>query len=263
MKFIGGTLVARTLFEDLYRKELLCMPYTDAWMKKNSKKLGWNYRLFCEIRNRRPTDQGLVFIDTSALHGESLKNLIDVLPAFETIFKTDSIINPDCVIINLKTQKMILFGLGRKDQIFALIHADGSFQHVSSQIYYNHINGDFETIGNLGEIAIDPTYRYLQELCGDWFELINNSYNALETFGLANFEYMCLPGSVHEVECLLDEIPNAEGKYELDGEEFSPADLRQMLFDYENLSIKCVKSLAYLQVLFPKMEHSELATGAY
>jgi len=263
MEFIGGTVAARKLFGELASDGLLCMPYTDAWMKKNAKALGVDYKRFREWSNRYPNDQGLVFIDASRFYGARLQALIDVLPAFGTVFKEDSIINPDFIVLNLKTQKMILFGLGRKDQVFAQIYVDGSFQFVSPQTYDNFINQNFETVDDEGEIAIDPTYRYLQEMCGDWFEIIDNTYNALEAFGTANFEYMSLPASRHELECLIDEEPNAEGVYDLDGEEMSADQVRDLLDEYERLDEKAMKNLRYLQVLFPKVEQGELGTGAY
>jgi len=263
MKFIGGTAAARKLFEDLHSEGLLCMPYTDAWMKKNAKALGGDYKQFREWSSRYPNDQGLVFIDASRFYGDRLQGLIDVLPAFGTVFSEDSIVNPDFIVLNLKTQKMILFGLGRRDQVFARIYVDGKFEYVSPQTYDNSINQNFETVDDEGEIAVDPTYRYLQEMCDDWFEIIDNTYNALEAFGAANFEYMSLPSNEWEVECALKEKPNADGMYDLDGDEISVEGLRDVYADYRRLGAKCAKNLSYLQVLFPKVEQGELGTGAY
>jgi len=264
MKFIGGTAAARKLFEDLHSEGLLCMPYTDAWMKKNAKAIGRDYKQFRKWSSHYPNDQGLVFIDASRFYGDRLQGLIDVLPAFGTVFREDiRIVNPDFIVLNLKTQKMILFGLGRKDRIYGLIYVEGQFEYVSQPTYDNYINQNFETVDDEGEIAIDPTYRYLQEMCGDWSEIIDNTYNALEAFGAANFEYMSLPASRYELECLLDEEPNAEGVYDLDGEEMSSDQVRDLLDEYERLDEKCIKNLRYLQILFPKIEQGELGTGAY
>lgn len=263
MEFIGGTAAARKLFGELASEGLLCMPYTDAWMKKNAKALGEDYKQFRKFSNQYPTDQGLVFIDASRFYGDRLKQLIKVLPAFGTVFREGlTMTNPDFIVLNLKTQKMILFGLGRKDQVFAQIYVDGSFQHVSAQTYDNYINQHFERDDD-SNVAVDPTYRYLQELSGDCFEIVDNTYNALEAFGVANYERMCLPSNRDEVEYSLREAPNAEGMYELDDQEISAEELRHALDEYDRLEAKCEKNLSFLQVLFPNIEHGELATGAY
>ena len=263
MKFIGGTAATRKIFEDLANDGLLCMPYTDQWMKENAEKLDEDYESFLKSSEGYSNDQGLVFIDASQLHGKRLRELIEVFPAFGGVFKEESTMtNPDFIVINLKTQKMILFGLGHRDQIFILIHIDGTFEYVSTSTYDDYINQDFETDDET-EIAIDPTYRYLQELCCDLFDIVDNTYNSLEAFGIANFEYMSLPANRDEIEFLLQDDPNSDGIYELDGDEMSEDDLREILDDYERLGDKCAQNLADLQVLFPKVEHSELATGAY
>lgn len=263
MKFIGGTAAARKLFEALASDGLLCMPYTDQWMKENAEKLDEDYELFLTSGKNYRNDEGLVFIDASRLHGERLRELINVLPAFGSIFRQDSTMtNPDFIVINLKTQKMILFGLGRKDRIHVRTYVDGEFLPVSTSTYDDYINQSFETDDDT-EVAIDPTFRYLQDLCDDFFEIIDNTYSALEAFGIASFEYMSLPANRDEIESLLDDEPSAGGMYELDGDEMSKDDLREILDDYERLGDKCDENLRYLQVIFPKVEHSELATGAY
>lgn len=263
MKFIGGTAAARKLFEALANDGLLCMPYTDQWMKDNAENLDEDYDSFLDPGDNYINDQGLVFIDASGLHGERLRELINVFPAFGGVFSEESTMtNPDFMIINLKTKKMILFGLGHRDQIHAHIFVDDKFLPVSTSTYDDYINQSFERDDDT-DIAIDPTFRYLQDLCNDLFEIIDNTYMALEAFGNANFEYMSLPANRDEIESLLDNEPNADGMYELDGDEMSEADLRETLDDYERLGDKCAENLAYLQVLFPKVEHSELATGAY
>ena len=48
MKFIGGTAAARKLFEELHQDGLLCIPYTDAWMKKNAKSLDTTFKEYQE-----------------------------------------------------------------------------------------------------------------------------------------------------------------------------------------------------------------------
>ncbi len=263
MKFIGGTAAARKLFEDLVSDGLLCMPYTDQWMKANAEKLDEDYEHFLTSGKNYRNDEGVVFIDASQLNSKRLRELIKVFPAFGGVFREESTMtNPDFIVINLKTQKMILFGLGRRDQIHVHIYVDGEFQPVLPSTYDDYINQSFETDDDT-DIAVDPTFHYLQDLCDDFFEIIDNTYTALEAFGIASFEYMSLPANRYEIESLLDEEPNADGMYELDGDEMSEDDLREILDDYERLGDKCAENLAYLQVLFPKVEHSELATGAY
>ena len=63
MKFIGGTAAARKLFEALASDGLLCMPYTDQWMKENAEKLDEDYELFLTSGKNYRNDEGLVFID--------------------------------------------------------------------------------------------------------------------------------------------------------------------------------------------------------
>ena len=54
MKFIGGTAAARKLFEDLANDGLLCMPYTDKWMKENAEKLNEDYESFLKLSEGYP-----------------------------------------------------------------------------------------------------------------------------------------------------------------------------------------------------------------
>jgi hypothetical protein len=264
MKFIGGTAAARKLFEELHQDGLLCMPYTDAWMKKNAKSLDTTYKDYKDDIGRHPELQGLAFIDTSRFHGDRLDALIDVFPAFSQIYRRDeTMVNPDFIVLNLLTQKMIVFGLGRKDRVFTHIYRNGRFESVAGSTYDDYINQSFETVDDEGDIAVDPVFRYLQLLCSDPNELIDETYNSLEAFGIANFEYMSLPSNIDEIDGALREGPNADGVYEIDGEEMSEGKLEDLQSQHEELQAKCNRRLAFLQILFPKVEQGELATGAY
>ena len=256
MNFVGGTSAVRTFFEELAKDSLLVSPYTDKWIKTNYKKSK-------PIPN---VDNGeIIFIDASRFYGERLAKLLKIFPKFSSGFSTEyTITNTDFIAINLKTQQIILMGLGRKDQIHVRIYRDGKFEYLNYSEVEEFVNADFETISASYKTAKSLNHQYLQKFCElDRFCLVVDLFESLYYFGVSSFEFANLPHSMMDIDEARGNGPNEDGMFEIDGEELSEEDLDELERSYEEAANDCTNHIRDIQQLFPKIDVGDLITGAY
>lgn len=256
MNFVGGTLAVRTFFEELAKDGLLVSPYTDKWIKANSQ----NIKVIPNVNNGE-----IIFIDASKFYGERLAKLLKIFPKFSSGFSTDYLTtNTDFIVINLRTQQIILMGLGRKDRIHICIYRDGKFDFLDYDEVEEFVNDDFEAISEIDKTAKSLNIHYLQKFCElDRFRLVANLFESLYYFGLSRFEFECLPGSYMDIDEARANGANEDGMFELDGEMISEADLDELVAKYEEAVNDTKFHITNIQKLFPMVEEGELATGAY
>lgn len=256
MNFVGGTSAVRTFFEELAKEGLLISPYTDKWIKAN-------YKTNKPIQN---VDNGeIIFIDASRFYGERLAKLLKIFPKFSSGFSTEyTTTNTDFIAINLRTQQIILMGLGRKDQIHVHIYRDGKFDYLDYDEVEEFVNDDFETISESDKTAKSGNLQYLQKFCElDRFRLVPDLFESLYYFGLSSFEFASLPHSIMDIDEARENGANEDGMFELDGEEFSEDDLDEFEQDNEDAANDCTSHIRKIQQLFPKIDEGDLITGAY
>ena len=256
MNFVGGTSAVRTFFEELAKDSLLVSPYTDKWIKTN-------YKQSKPIPN---VDNGeIIFIDASRFYGERLAKLLKIFPKFSSGFSTEyTITNTDFIAINLKTQQIILMGLGRKDQIHVRIYRDGKFEYLNYSEVEEFVNADFETISASDKTAKSLNHQYLQKFCElDRFCLVVDLFESLYYFGVSSFEFANLPHSMMDIDEARGNGPNEDGMFEIDGEELSEEDLDELERSYEEAANDCTNHIRDIQQLFPKIDVGDLITGAY
>jgi len=256
MNFVGGTSAVRTFFEELAKDSLLVSPYTDKWIKVNSK-------------NNKPipnVDNGeIIFINASRIYGDRLTKLLKIFPKFSSGFSTEyTSTNTDFIAINLRTQQIILMGLGRKDQIHVHIYRQGKFDHLDYDEVEEFVNDDFETISESDKTAKSLNIQYLQNFCElDRFRLVPDLLESLYYFGLSSFEFASFPHSIMDIDAARENGPNEDGMFEMDGEEFSEDDLDEFEHDNEEAANDCTSHIRKIQLLFPKVDEGDLITGAY
>jgi hypothetical protein len=256
MNFVGGTSAVRTFFEELAKDSLLVSPYTDKWIKTNFKKSKPNPKL----------DNGeIIFINASRFYGERLAKLLKIFPKFSSGFSTEyTITNTDFIAINLRTQQIILMGLGRRDQIHVRIYHDGKFEYVNYSEVEEFVNDDFETISESDKTAKSLNHQYLQKFCElDRFCLVVDLFESLYYFGVSSFEFANLPHSMMDIDEARGNGPNEDGIFEIDGEELSEEDLDELESSYEEAANDCKSHIRKIQLLFPKIDEGDLITGAY
>ena len=256
MNFVGGTSAVRTFFEELAKEGLLISPYTDKWIKAN-------YKTNKPIQN---VDNGeIIFIDTSRFYGERLAKLLKIFPKLSSGFSTEyTTTNTDFIAINLRTQQIILMGLGRKDQIHVHIYRDGKFDYLDYDEVEEFVNDDFETISESDKTAKSGNLQYLQKFCElDRFRLVPDLFESLYYFGLSSFEFANLPHSIMDIDAARENGAHEDGMFELDGEEFSEDDLDEFEQDNEDAANDCTSDIRKIQQLFPKIDEGDLITGAY
>ena len=256
MNFVGGTSAVRTFFEELAKEGLLISPYTDKWIKANYK-------------NTKPiphVDNGeIIFIDASRFYGERLAKLLKIFPKFSSGFATEyTSTNTDFIAINLKTQQIILMGLGLSDRIHVHIYRDGKFESVDYDEVEEFVNDDFETISASDKTAKSLNHQYLQKFCElDRFRLVADLFESLYYFGLSSFEFANLPHSMMDIDEARGNGPNEDGMFEIDGDELSEEDLDELEGSYEEAAYDCTSHIRKIQLLFPKIDEGDLITGAY
>lgn len=256
MNFVGGTSAVRTCFEELAKEGLLISPYTDKWIKAN-------YKTNKPIQN---VDNGeIIFIDASRFYGERLAKLLKIFPKFSSGFSTEyTTTNTDFIAINLRTQQIILMGLGRKDQIHVHIYRDGKFDYLDYDEVEEFVNDDFETISESDKTAKSGNLQYLQKFCElDRFRLVPDLFESLYYFGLSSFEFANLPHSMMDIDEARGNGPNEDGMFEIDGDELSEEDLDELEGSYEEAAYDCTSHIRKIQLLFPKIDEGDLITGAY
>ena len=256
MNFVGGTSAVRTFFQELAKDSLLVSPYTDKWIKTNYKKSK-------PISN---LDNGeIIFINASRIYGERLAQLLKIFPKFSSGFSTEyTITNTDFIAINLRTQQIILMGLGRRDQIHARIYRDGKFEYVNYSEVEEFVNDDYETISESDKTAKSLNHQYLQKFCElDRFSLVADLFESLYYFGVSSFEFANLPHSMMDIDEARGNGPNEDGMFEIDGEELSEEDLDELERSYEEAANDCTNHIRDIQQLFPKIDVGDLITGAY
>lgn len=256
MNFVGGTSAVRTFFEELAKEGLLISPYTDKWIKAN-------YKTNKPIQN---VDNGeIIFIDASRFYGERLAKLLKIFPKFSSGFSTEhTTTNTDFIAINLRTQQIILMGLGRKDQIHVHIYRDGKFDYFNYNEVEEFVNDDFETISESDKTAKSRNLQYLQKFCElDRFRLVADLFESLYYFGLSSFEFANLPHSMMDIDEARGNGPNEDGMFEIDGDELSEEDLDELEGSYEEAAYDCTSHIRKIQLLFPKIDEGDLITGAY
>ena len=256
MNFVGGTSAVRTFFEELAKEGLLISPYTDKWIKAN-------YKTNKPIQN---VDNGeIIFIDASRFYGERLAKLLKIFPKFSSGFATEyTSTNTDFIAINLKTQQIILMGLGLSDRIHVHIYRDGKFESVDYDEVEEFVNDDFETISASDKTAKSLNHQYLQKFCElDRFRLVADLFESLYYFGLSSFEFANLPHSMMDIDEARGNGPNEDGMFEIDGDELSEEDLDELEGSYEEAAYDCTSHIRKIQLLFPKIDEGDLITGAY
>ena len=256
MNFVGGTSAVRTFFEELAKDSLLVSPYTVKWIKTNYKKSK-------PIPN---VDNGeIIFIDASRFYGERLAKLLKIFPKFSSGFATEqTMTNTDFIAINLRTQQIILMGLGRKDQIHVHIYRDGIFDYLDYDEVEEFVNDDFETISESDKTAKSRNLQYLQKFCElDRFRLVADLFESLYYFGLSSFEFANLPHSMMDIDEARGNGPNEDGMLEINGEELSEEDLDELERSYEEAANDCKSHIRKIQLLFSKIDEGDLITGAY
>lgn len=256
MNFVGGTSAVRTFFKELAKDSLLISPYTDKWIRANYK----NSKAIPNVDNGE-----IIFIDASRFYGERLAELLRIFPKFSSGFSTEyTTTNTDFIAINLRTQQIILMGLGRKDRIHIRIFRNEKFDYVDYAEVEEFINDDFETISKSDKTAKSLNHQYLQKFCElDRLRLVADLFESLYYFGLSRFEFECLPGSYIDIDEARFNGANEDGMFELDGEMLSETELDELEQQYEEAGNDTKFHITNIRKLFPMVEEGELATGAY
>jgi hypothetical protein len=272
MKFENGAAKVNEYLKYLAAKGLLVSPLTNQWLKANAKKLSLNYDHYQKIGRTKDLNGELLVIDCSRFDKDEVQKICSIFSAFKLVFDPDfSIVNPDLILINLKSKKILVFRLGRKNRIGIQALIGEKFEDISTDQFDSYINYDFEyefdgdEDDDPGEgVAKDPKIRYLQEFGEiDFCEITDNLYNALEGLGINAFRYASLIGNQYEVDCADDDGPDNQGNYTVDDESLTGEEFMNLKNEYKEFSEKGEKHLGYLKIFFPHLEWSDICSGAF
>ena len=265
-KFTGGTPTALKLFSALDRREIVVSPYTDSWLSKNANAIGINFEEYKSWKGGLENLADIVFIDLVSMDTEEINELLTLYPPLRETYSSDQqmiMVNPDFLIINLKSQQILLVGLGRHDGVHTKALVDGEWVWIEESQYANYINQSFEKDDDRGE-AVDHPFIFLEKFCeGDDLELVDQFWEALRNFGEYSFRFQSLPGSIQEIEDARQDGMDAEGYYTVDGENLTQEELDEVSEEYSQCEKGMSDAATFIQLFFPQLDAYELITGAY
>lgn len=236
---------ARELFEELKREKLLVDVYSQEWFDTRDEDGDFPRCLLSNLEGEYSPEylNHLLIIHLDQYKDEYNERLVSAIPCLSEVIN-ESYHKPDFLFINLKLNKILCVGLGRKNQIFVI---DGETnQSVNA---FGITSGDEEFIHEFTKY--------------DHLEVVSDLINALDSLGEAFFAFDSLPSNPDEIYGALQSEPDEEGYYHLewDDESYTKEDLEGFLAEQEQQLEIMKESENIIHIFFP--EAYEFNTGDY
>lgn len=195
--------------------------------------------------NLKPKNHLLfIFVD------EYKKDLIDKLLATYPLLvkRFEGFHKPDFLMLNLYTKQMLCIGFGRKNQIFAYDPA-----------YEPHI--EFFGLTGIGDGG-----KYIDKFTEhDCYDAVSDFAQALDTLSQAMYDWDHLPANPDDISMILDEGPNEDGTYSVDGydEGCTEEEMNVFLSEFDDAQRRDDEAMKVIRIFFPAPDYMELNTGDY
>lgn len=260
MPYTGGTPAAQNCIKQLTELGALVDIYSKQWLDAHP-----NF-LYCssdDLADYQATSSNackghLLIISTSLDESVVGEKLMAAYSEFESILgKSAPHHKPDFIFINLATQQILCVGLRRKNQLFgyaigekAVEIDDGNVQDVTSTDQI--------------DAASTPTLQFMRKFVKyDYAGIINRLIDSLYEFGVSARAWDHLPLNPELIEEILEQGPDEEGLFDIDGEMMSLEEARDVIAEFAQADDWGNENLSCIQDLFPDLIWSDVSTGDY
>ena len=181
-----------------------------------------------QARSHNMCEGHLLVISTSLDH-EAMSTLLPAAYPLLTDVVNPKIGNhkPDLIFLNLATQQILWVGLGRKNQLFG-------FAVGAEDVRLRDGNIDDIIRPSQDQESADPTFLYMREfLKYDYSGIVGDLIESLYEFGIWARAFDHLPLNPDLIEDILEEGPNSDGLYEINGELMTIQEAQSVLADFE------------------------------
>jgi hypothetical protein len=260
MGYSGGTIAAQTCIQKLSEQGALVDVYSSAWLSAHPDFPDFNVADLEEYqaRSHNMCEGHLLIISTSLDH-EAVSTILSAAYPLLTDVVNPKIGNhkPDLIFLNLATKQILCVGLGRKNQLF------GFAVGVED---VNISGGNVEDVirASSDEESADPTFLYMREfLKYDYSGVVGDLIESLYEFGIWARAFDHLPLNPDLIEDIIEEGPNSDSLYEINGELMTLEEAQAVLANFEEADYLGLEHLQTLQEFFPEITWSDLNTQDY
>jgi hypothetical protein len=260
MPYTGGTAAAKTCIKQLTELGALVDIYSKQWLDAHP---NFPYCSTDDLAEYQNTSSNacaghLLVVSTSLNESVVGEQLLAAYPAFENIFGQKAPHHkPDLIFINLATRQILCAGLGRKNQLFGYA--------VSAEEVTIH-DGNVQDVTSTDQIeaADTPTLLFMLEFVQyDYAGIVTRLIDSLYEFGVSARKWDHLPLNPELIEEILEQGPDEEGLFEIDGEMMSLEDARSVIAEFESADNWGKENLSTLQDIFPDLTWADISTGDY
>lgn len=260
MPYTGGTHAAQACIKQLTELGALVDVYSKQWLDGHP---NFPYCSADDLAEYQATSSNaceghLLIISTSLDEPKVAEQLIGAYPEFESVLGENAPFHkPDLIFINLATQQILCVGLRRKNYLFGYAIGaekveidDGNVQDVTST----------DQIDDAGT----PTLQFIRKFVQyDYAGIVTRLIDSLYEFGVSARTWDHLPLNPEIIEEILEQGPDEEGQYDIDGEMMSLEEARDVIAEFEQANDWGNENLSSIQDLFPELTWGDLNTQDY
>ena len=260
MPYTGGTPAAQACIKQLTELGALVDIYSKQWLDAHPSCPYCNADDLAEFQatSSNACEGHLLVISTSLDEPKVAELLIGAYPEFESVLgKTAPFHKPDLIFINLATEQILCAGLGRKNQLFG--YAVGA-----SDVWVNDANVQAVTSSEHIEAASTPTLQFMRQFVQyDYAGVVTTLIDSLYEFGVSARAWDHLPLNPELIEEILEQGPDEDGLFDIDGEMMTLEEVRSVISEFESADSWGNENLSCIQDLFPELTWGDLSTGDY
>lgn len=266
MAYTGGTQTVQEFIKKYSDAGLLVDVYSREWLTSHE---AFPFVSLDDIDEYQDKSSGaceghLLILFTDNENSELETDLVKIHAPFEKIFGSNAPYHkPDLLFINLATQQILCMGLGRKNQFFCY-HLKDEIIFLREPALLNALLGWYQNT------TVNPSTDYLETQAFvsnfvkyDYANIVANLTEALEDFGEQASRWDHLPLNEDEIENILDEGPDANGLYRVDGEEMTEEEVRKIKSELEESNDRTREHLDTFKAFFGEIYWEDLSTGDY
>jgi len=260
MLYKGGAKAAQTCIKKLTEIDALVDVYSKQWLDAHP------HFPYCSTDDLTEYQEmsgdacegHLLVISTSLDEEVVIQKLLAACPAFELILGQNSPHHkPDFIFINLATQQILCIGLQRKNYFFG-------FAVGTDEVAINDANVQDVTCTDQIDAARTPTLLFMREFVQyDYAGVVSRFIDSLYEFGVTARTWDNLPLNPEQIEEILDQGPDGDGQFDIDGEMMALEAARSVLAEFEAADDWGNENLSCIQDLFPELTWGDLNTQDY
>lgn len=260
MPYTSGTPVAQNCIKQLTELGALVDVYSKQWLEAHP---NFPYCSADDLADYQATSSNaceghLLVISTSLDESVVAEQLMTAYPEFESVLgKTAPFHKPDLIFINLATEQILCAGLGRKNQLFGYAVGTGD-------VLINEANVHDVTSTDQIEAASTPTLQFMRQFVQyDYAGVVTTLIDSLYEFGVSARAWDHLPLNPEIIEEILEQGPDEDGLFDIDGEMMSLEEARDVIAEFAQADDWGNENLTCIQDLFSDLTWADLSTGDY